>query len=228
MECYPKTMKLQKASLLAPALLGLAGCQIYGDLGHSVEGSGKSTQETRTINGDFKHVAEEGAAIVDITVGPPQSVKIEGDDNIVPLVKTRVEGGTLIISMKESVKTVEKLRVTISMPALEGVQLDGAGSIHIHGMSGPKLEAGINGAGQIVASGSVDDLNASINGAGKLLLSDLPADTASASVHGTGRIEVWAKKSLAASISGVGVIRYRGNPDISKSIQGVGKIEPED
>lgn len=196
---------------------------------HAVRGSGVFAQETRQVKGDFTRVQEDGAANVSIVVGQPTSVKIEGDDNIVPLVKTEVDGDTLRIGMKKkcNLHPNKKLVVTITMPSLNGVQLDGAGNITATNVNSNDLKIGLDGAGNVNVSGSAKKLDASIDGAGNLNLGQLQTVDASVTVDGAGNSHVWATGSLSAEINGVGNIRYKGTPQVSKKIDGVGRIAPE-
>src|SRR5579862_2179269 len=123
----------QLSVLVACAAVASGGCaidMIGGLSGPQVKGSGRPAQETRNVDG-FTKVREDGFANVDIQVGPATSVKVSGDDNIVPLVRTRVEKGELIISNKKNFHQKVKLLVSITVPNLTAVSLDGAGNITV-------------------------------------------------------------------------------------------------
>jgi hypothetical protein len=183
--------------------------------------------ETRKVD-DFTKIREDGFANVVVQVGPETSVKITGDDNIVPLVKTRVEKGELIIANKKSFRQKTKLLVSITLPTLTSVALDGAGNITVHNASGQDFSASLDGAGNVTVDGAVGNLSASLDGAGNLKLSDLKAKQASATVDGAGNIDVWATDNLTASVDGIGNIRYKGSPSVQKTVDGIGRVEQRD
>lgn len=211
-------------SVLLACAVASGGCtEIMSHVGNQVQGSGRPAAENRTVE-SFHKISEDGAANVLVTIGPSTSVKVEGDDNIVPLVRTKVKDDELLIETKKNFRTDKKLLVTVTVPSLTSIELNGAASIKVHNVSGSAFSVGLNGAGSISLDGSVGSVDASVNGTGNLKLSDLKAKSASTSVNGVGNIEVWATDSLAANVDGVGNIRYKGSPSITKTVNGVGKV----
>jgi len=218
--------KFVPTSVLVAYAVVTTGCGplMQGLNGNQVKGSGVLATEKRLVKGDFTRIREDGAANVFVRVGPAASVKVEGDDNIVPLVKTTVEDDTLVIKTKKQVRQKKKLLVTVTIPSLKEVQLDGAGNITVKDLQSTDFKVGLDGAGNITVGGSTASLSASINGAGNLRLADLKSETASASVDGAGNLDLWVTGKLSASIDGVGNIRYKGNPEVTKSVNGVGRV----
>src|SRR4051812_25644578 len=99
--------------MLSAGCLGvLAGCHFDMDFSQGVDGSGKAISESKTV-GSFTKIREDGAANLYVKVGPSTSVKVEGDDNIVPMVKCTVEDGTLVIKTKGNFHPKTKLLVTV-------------------------------------------------------------------------------------------------------------------
>lgn len=215
--------------LLACAAIASGGCAdvVLGGIGNQIKGSGRAAHESRTVS-DFHKVRDDGAANVLIKVGSPISIRIEGDDNIVPLVKTRVENGELVIETKKNFHAKNRLLVTVTAPTLDAVHLDGAANVTVQNVRSDSFDVSLDGAGNVSVDGSVGTLSASLDGAGNLKLKGLRAKSASASVDGAGNVDVWASDSLTASINGVGNIRYKGSPSVQRAINGVGKIEKTD
>ncbi len=191
---------------------------------HQVSGSGRPANEMRNLD-SFSKISDNGSANVFVKVGPSTSVKVEGDDNIVPLVKTRVEDDRLIIETKKSLKPKTKLLVTVTMPHVSSVELNGAANITVHGVKADDFSATLDGAGNVTIDGTVAKLDASLDGAGNLKLQGLRAVNASASIDGAGNIDLWVTDSLNASIDGMGNIHYIGSPHVTKSVDGLGKVE---
>ena len=221
--------KVIPSVLLACAALASGGCSdiSWGGIGNQVKGSGRSAHESRDVS-DFHKVRDDGSANVLVKVGEPASIHIEGDDNIVPLVKTRVENGELVIETKKNFHSKSRLLVTVTAPTLDAVHLDGAANVTVQNVRSDSFDVSLNGAGNVSVEGHVDTLSASLDGAGNLKLAGLHAKSASASVDGAGNVDVWASASLTASINGVGNIRYKGSPSVQKAINGVGRIEQSD
>src|SRR3954463_10867895 len=107
---------MKKAILfLSFALLMLNGCKF-----DRVAGSGTMKLDKRSVPA-FTSVDISGAYEVEIVVQKEQSIEIEGDDNLLALIKTEVKNGVLEINNEKSVSTKNKLRVRISVQKLDGI-----------------------------------------------------------------------------------------------------------
>src|SRR5262249_55011009 len=97
---------------LALALLAFA-------CGPRVEGSGVAKTEARSVDA-FTQVETSAGIHVEVRVGGAASVKVSGDDNIVPLVETGVSGGRLHVGYKsaQNVSTKTPLQVEVVAPSL--------------------------------------------------------------------------------------------------------------
>src|SRR4051812_13065288 len=119
-------MPAQCRVILASLLLVLAvGCgtgsesssyQTNGTLNISiggtptVEGSGKLATEDRKVEA-FQRVRASNAVEVVVAVTGNESATVEADDNLLPLVQTKVEHGTLEIGVTGSLTTRNPIRV---------------------------------------------------------------------------------------------------------------------
>jgi Putative auto-transporter adhesin, head GIN domain len=160
----------------------------------------------------FTAVELHGGGTINIRQGPVQRVTLITDDpKVVGLdVTERDHGGRLIISScKGFCMGRHHLEVEIVTPELNG--------------------AVIHGGGHILAEGAFPSQGAvavAIHGGGDIDLKAVPAQAASASIMGGGKIVVSAQNSLSASIMGGGAIHYAGHPAVSSSIHGGGAISP--
>lgn len=189
-----------------------------------IPGSGVAATENREV-ASFTRVRIVSFADVAITLGEAQSVRVETDDNLLEWVRTEIRDTTLTISNARTLDTDLGIEVTIVVPTLDGIVIDGAADVTAAGLAGGALDVVINGAGDVEASGSVEELEAALNGAGNILCADLVAARAEASVNGSGNIEVHATESLDASINGSGTIAYTGDPAlVERRVRGTGTI----
>lgn len=185
--------------------------------------------ETRSV-GAFDTIDMRGAAKVDISVGAPQSLKIEAEPEALTHITTEVRGTTLIIEYKGgwwnwNSATHGPVHISIALPKLAGYSLGGAGDTRIIGLNGGTTGVSLNGAGSVKASGKLDRLSLNLNGTGEADFSDVPVDTASVSVNGVGSAHVNAKIDLTASVNGVGSVVYDGAPQhLTTAINGVGSV----
>jgi hypothetical protein len=214
-------MKMICLPVLCLGLISLSACNFIG-----IHGSGVAKTETRAL-ASFSKIDLAGSPDVDVTVGPAASVVVTADDNILPIIETKVEGGTLRIGSKQSYNTSLGVKFKITLPALEGVSVSGSGDIHVAGLKAGELEAGVTGSGDITLGGAVDRLRAQITGSGELQAGDLGAKDVRVTVTGSGDAAVRATEQLDASVTGSGDVRYSGNPlKVKKNVTGSGDIAP--
>ncbi len=213
-------------STLALVCMVSLGCSTNFPFSPTVRGSGHLTRETRPVSG-FTGVDLQAVGEVTITMGDVDSVVVEADDNILPLLKTDLVGSQLIIARPSAAKlsTGNPIRFIITMKQLEQASLSGTGDININGLDADQVKFDLPGTGQITAKGKVGLLNVSLPGTGKIVCDALEADTVVADHDGAGEITVRARRSLDARISGHGSINYYGDPtDVSKTVTGYAKI----
>jgi hypothetical protein len=221
-------------------LVLLTACEV--ELGSGPKGSGVETT-SRRATAAFTRVDLRGDAQVSIVAGRTRSVTVRGDDNLIGRVKTKVEGDTLVISTRHYRSKIG-MSVEIGVPALNGVELSGSGSIDVHELSGAFFSAGLSGSGEIEVDGTVDELDLDISGSGDISASGtagsleveipgsggahldrLSALKARANISGSGDVSLRATTSLNASISGSGDISYAGRPrHLIKDVSGSGTI----
>jgi hypothetical protein len=193
-----------------------------------IKGSGKIATDHRTVT-KFSKIDTKGAYDVEVKVGSDTSVTVSGDDNLLKLVETKVEDGTLTISTVKNVHPRKSLKVIVTTPSLDTFALHGAGDVNIAGIKGKSFTATLHGAGDFTASGEVTNLDATLKGAGDMNLYGLHAANVNATLNGAGDLSVWASKYLNAKMSGVGDLSYKGHPvKVDRDKSGVGDINEVD
>ncbi len=223
------------------------GCGFGIPFSGTVKGSGQIARETRPLSG-FTGVDLQAVGDVTITIAEVDSVVVEADDNILPLLKTEVVGGQLRISKPAGTKiSVENpIRFTVTMKTLENASVSGTGDMKVDGLDSDLVNLNLSGTGCITANGKAGTLNISMPGTGRITakgkagtlnvnLTDrgngniacdgLEADIVTARLGGTGDITVRAGHSLEAAISGTGTVNYHGDPTtVTRSVTGHGSI----
>jgi Putative auto-transporter adhesin, head GIN domain len=206
------------AALVLLALLA-AGCG-----GSTTTGSGHVTTTSRDVSG-FTSVDLEGAGTLTVDVGRPAALTISGDDNVLPIITTRVRDGVLVISSKHGYSTHHELKIRVVTPALDGMKLAGSGTIVGSGIRATAFSIELDGTGTVVLSGTAGSLDATVSGVGSAQLDHLDVRDAQVTVSGTGTVLVHVTGSLDASVDGVGSIVYSGGPrTVSTHVSGLGSI----
>lgn len=188
------------------ALLPLAGCD------------GGSTTRSFPLR-DFDRIEATGADRLSVEVGGPFSVSAEGNAERLKGIEMRVEDRALIIKRHSPGVhwsgwgwwrsfTGDRVRMTITLPALQAVKLTGAERMRIEALQGASFTAvlagdpridirklavktarfDMAGAGEIRASGSAEALSAKLAGGGELRLRGLAAKSADIEVAGAGKV----------------------------------------
>lgn len=207
---------------LSLLLLVLGGCKF--DSFHKTNGSGTMKLEKRDVPA-FTAVNISGAYDVEIVAQKEQSLEIEGDDNLLPLIRTEVNGGVLDISNEKPFSTRNKLRVRISVPNLDGISASGASEIVASGVKSADFHIDTSGAGSLKVSGETKALALEMSGAGDVDARDLRAQKVSVNSSGASSAEVYASEELRVDASGAGNIDYYGDPkNVSEDVSGAASI----
>ena len=232
-------------AIIVPATQALAAPS-WGS-SERVRGSGNIKKETREL-AHFNGVSLSVPANVELRIGNSEAITIETDDNILPLVETVVENGSLKIrAVRENVDlSTRTFKIVLQARQVERLSLGGSGTINADPLKSPKLRFDIGGSGTInvksvesdavavtlggsgdlkVAGGSAPTVSISLGGSGDVDLGQVKSTDVSVKMSGSGGVTVWPAKSLRVVLAGSGDVRYYGDPTVSKTVAGSGEIE---
>ncbi|MBV7538349.1 DUF2807 domain-containing protein [Duganella sp. sic0402] len=214
-----------RRTLIALAALSiLAGCAVIvvpdGDgnvsyrssFGNAVQGDGKNVVENRQVAA-LDGLDVNGPLMVEVRVGQEAALQLEGDSNLLPLVRTDASGGTLRVWIEGNVRTSHPLRLTYTTPVLRHIAANGSGTLNVSGLNGAPLELALNGSRAVHLSGTVSRLDARLNGSGGLNAIALESGSASARLNGSGRLDLGRVNGdqLSLDLRGSGGARASGN-----------------
>lgn len=213
--------------------------------GSTIRGSGNVVTEERAVSG-FNRVALSGIGSVEIIQGDTESVVVEAEDNILPLITTEVQDGTLIISQEKNrnINPTKPIQYTVNIIEVNGLSslgsgdlgavtletntlnldLSGSGGIDVTSLDADSLTVTITGSGLVGVSGQVNDQQLDLSGSGEYRASELTSKIANISVSGSGKAVVAVDDTLDAAISGSGIVSYYGDPVVTSSVSGSGAI----
>ena len=208
----------------AAALFALGGCAIivvpdegsvsYESVfsGSAAQGNGLAASERRSV-GSLQTLDVNGPLQVEVRVGEAPSLQVEGDSNLLPLVRSDSSGDTLRLSVMGRVQTSNPLRVIYTTPQLARVESSGSGRLSISGLHGGALSLTQNGSRSTQLAGSVSVLELRLNGSGSVDASGLAAGSTQASVNGSGRLNLGQVRgeSLSLELHGSGGVNASGN-----------------
>ena len=196
----------------------------FGDAANAVKGSGVSASKTRLVS-NFTAIEASGVGKLNVRVGDSESLRITADDNLLPLIKSEVRDGVLLLSSKSAFKSKTEITYEVSATTIKRLENSGTVSIAAKGFAGGDLAVETSGVGSIMLAGRVESLTAELSGVGSLEAEALVADRVKTSLSGVGSASVRAEKAMRGDVSGVGSLTWRGAAtDVSTSVSGIGRV----
>lgn len=192
-----------------------------------VKGSGNVATEKRDV-ADFSKVDVGGVFQVEVVAGKEYSVEVQADDNLLPLIRTEVRGGTLQISSEKRFNTRNDIKVRITAPNIEGIEASGASRVNASAIRSESLDIDTSGASKVNLSGEARQLNIQVSGASNIDASGLNAVNADIDASGASKVSVNATGSLKTEASGASSVTYAGNPaNVEKRTSGASRISQQ-
>lgn len=221
--------------------------QRAGFAGERSAGSGRIAEESRPLAG-FGALKVAGGVDVELRASGRESVTVRADADVVPLIETRVDRGTLVIGTARgaSFGTQRRPRVVVEFVQLGELSVAGAGDVRADRVRGDTFAVSVAGSGDVrvdaldvnslgvvlagsgdfTAAGRADEQGFRIRGSGDVRARDLVGRGVKVSIAGSGDALVHATEELEVAIAGSGDVVYRGTPRITKSIAGSGTVRP--
>jgi len=188
-------------------------------------GSGQLATQSRQVS-SFTSVELTGVGELSIDQTGTESLTVSAEDNLLPLLTSKVEGDTLILGKKPNnrIVTTKPITYTLTMKDITGLAVSGSGTINAPKLSTDALRIEISGSGMITTAGNADDQSLEISGSGRYLADGLTTKTTTAEISGSGTASVVASDALDVKISGSGTLTYSGNPQVTQTVSGSGRL----
>lgn len=191
-----------------------------------VIGSGNVNSESRQVSG-FDRITFSGSGELLIEQTGTESLTIEAEDNILPLLRAEVENGQLILGLRPGTGFVSHkpiiFRLTVNQ--LTALTSSGSGSTQITRLDNALFKLQGNGSTEVSAAGRADHLEVALSGSGGFNGESLMSKSARVEISGSSDVVVNASDSLDVQISGSGSVNYLGNPQLNKRVSGSGQVE---
>lgn len=232
-------------ALAMVSLASLAACELHVGPADVVQGSGTVKTESRQVQG-FDKVELNGVGTLTITQGSTEALSIQAEDNLLPRLRSDVDGGTLRLGPKgATISPTKPIRYDLSVKQLSAVSVTGAAEVQAASLQADQLTVKVTGAGrvdigrltssgsltvevtgsgQVTVSGQVPRQTVSISGAGKYQAAKLATQQATIDVTGAADCAVRVSDHLTVSISGAGHVAYTGSPTVDEHVTGAGSV----
>ena len=189
-----------------------------------------AAQETRDLPA-FNGIKSQGVYKLRVTAGQARSVVVNGEEGQLAQLSTTVVGDDLVITMpeKKSHSWNERVTITITLPELTRLHIQGLGDTSLNDLVGESFELKYQGVGTLTAKGTVNRLVLKAEGVGRINAKDLTAREVDARLEGLGSVKVRATETLTARVEGLGSLTYFGRPkQVTKSAEGLGSVRAGD
>ena len=192
-----------------------------------VKGSGQTASEVRDING-FHALDVGGVFQVEVIAGGEYSVEVEADDNLLHLIETEVRRGVLHIKTERKLSSGNPLRIRISAPDIDALDVSGAANVTLANVKNAGLNVDASGASKIKIDGQTAKLMVDVSGATKIDAESLAAEHATVDASGASHVTVQVDGQLKTHASGASRIDYSGTPtDVIKKTSGAASVSPK-
>lgn len=216
------SLRLAAAAVLLVAVVA-GGCD-----------SGAPVSQTRE-SGTFTRLEVSGDVDLDIRLlnRPEPGLRITAGEEAIDRIRTEVADDTLQVSTKSRGLTIGPdplgdVSVSLGVPALVGLRVDGSAGVTLSGLSAKAFELRIDGSGDVLAGGRVDELELEVDGSADTNLRDLATQAANVRIDGSGDTELRVARSLELVLEGSGNVVYHGRPAVSSRLEGSGDVRQLD
>lgn len=215
--------------LSAILIVSSASCQVNRVKGEGSMGSKALVSSFTAIDIDLPLDAD-----INVQEGATPSVNLEGYNNVLKHIVTKVEGNKLHIysdlgpSWQLDCKDV-KAKITVS--SIAALSLSGAPDADVHGnIKGSELKLDISGASKLAIDNmTVDRLETDISGASKVLIDRMAVGRFTSDISGAAKMEIRGGTAKLASYDISGAAKVVAFPlqteETIASISGAGKGE---
>jgi hypothetical protein len=206
-------------------------------------GSGNVVTEERNVSG-FDSISISSSMNLIIEQTGSESLKIEAEDNIIPLVKTSVIGKELVIRLAfGSFISIKPINCYVTVKDLEGLKVSSSASANCKELTTDKLDINMSSSGRANLVVHANELNANLSSSAVLKISgdavkqsikvsssgnyeaeNLLSKECTVRASSSGSATVNVSDLLNVNISSSGQVNYIGKPEIHQEISSSGSL----
>jgi hypothetical protein len=209
---------------------------------NTIAGNGNKTTETREV-GAFNRINIKGHMKVILTQGTDTKLKINTDENLIPLVESVVEDGELIIQLKDKIHRGDIIEIYLTVDSkvndmkfssaitVETPEVLTGDNMHIETSSGSQALLKLNyrelfldasSGGNVTLSGIADQAIFKFTSGGSISAEGFQVAHAVAEGSSGGHASINVTKELKVDVSSGANLDYAGNAVISSMSQSSG------
>jgi len=180
-----------------------------------VVGSGNPVTESRDVS-DFTGVVLNGVGEIVIRHTGVDSLTITADDNIMPLLRSEVRGGRLLLTADPArpFRTRNKILYEITVRSLDEITISGVGAVDASGIDTEQLMVDVRGVSIVTVKGRVERQVVRVAGVSIYQARDLKSRQADVELEGVSEAVVRVSDLLKGRLTGFSKLEYIGNPRV--------------
>ena len=208
-------------------------------------GSGNVITEERDISG-FDSISIGSSMNLIIEQTGSETLKIEAEDNIIPLVKTSVIGKELVIKLAPGIFSffsIKPINCYVTVKDLKGLKVSSSSSANCKELTTDKLDINVSSSGRanlvvhaneldadlsssavLKISGDAVKQNIKVSSSGNYEAENLLSKECTVRVSSSGSATVNVSDLLNVNISSSGQVNYTGKPEIHQEISSSGSL----
>ncbi len=239
---------MKNACLFFAIILMLSGISVTASPANKIKRISHLLDEENRPVESFSGVASAIPFNVYVTIGSKESLRLEGDSEMLSKIESPVKNGVLHLKMRKGSEnwfgSSKKVTIYITAPSLNNLSVSGSGNMEVKGtVKGERVTTDVSGSGRLTATVASSNLSSSISGSGGMELTgktnevkieisgsgkfegeDLDSRAAEISVSGSGKASIRAEETLNAVLSGSGKVTYSGNAKVNVVKSGSGSV----
>jgi alpha-L-arabinofuranosidase len=226
------------ARFIAIAIISLFITSCDMNFNSGITGNGNVVTEERDAEETFTMIKASEGLDVYITQAETASIEVEADENIISLIATDIQNGTLVIHTEKSIGRCKSKKVHVSLPTIEKiVSTSGADvystqtlvveNLEVKSNSGADVKIEVeaenvncstSSGADIKIAGTADSLTADASSGSDIQARELAVKDCDASASSGADVTVSVSGKLIANTSSGGDVHYYGNPaSVSKN-----------
>lgn len=192
-----------------------------------IVGSGNMVSEQRAIAA-FDRLVVDGPIDVIVRQGATRSLLIRAEDNLIDLVETTTQDGSLILATRGNFTTRRGITAELIAPDLAEVDTNASGDVRFTDWQADTILLMIGGSGDIDLAGRVAQVLTRTNGSGDIDLRDAQTRSVDVEIDGSGSVLLGAADRLDVQVNGSGRVTAGRLGRLTATINGSGDVRYED
>lgn len=179
-------------ALMALSALSCTSIGIITDGRRVTRGSGRVVEEMRDVSG-INGVDLATLGDLTIEVGDTESLRIEAEENLIPMIETKVRNGILHIQTENNLnlRTTKPIKYYLTVTGLDSIAISSSGDIQAPDLTAERFSIVVASSGDLIMGDlETDMLDVKISSSGTVTIGELTADAIDVDLSSSGDMNI--------------------------------------